>query len=185
MSANEKPGPYSIGSNHWPGLSKLVEEAGEVQQVVGKLLGSGGETKHWDGTDLKERLHDEIADLIAACMFVVEANGLDEERVHGRIRAKRARFREWHGNPVSLPDFDSEAPFLPNSVRIGSVTVPIAGGGRLHRSALPPEMVARGIERVGPNGNIDNCALANDVSESGCQVCSGRCPDFARLVKPF
>lgn len=27
---------YAIGSKKWPGLTKLIEEAGEVLQVVGK-----------------------------------------------------------------------------------------------------------------------------------------------------
>jgi hypothetical protein len=51
---NSKPaGPYSIGSTVWPGLSKLVEEMGEVGQVVGKLIATGGDPAHRDGTDLR------------------------------------------------------------------------------------------------------------------------------------
>lgn len=45
---------FAIGAQEWPGISKLIEEAGEVQQVCGKLLATYGETKHWDKSDLKE-----------------------------------------------------------------------------------------------------------------------------------
>ena len=89
-------GPFSIGSALWPGISKLVEEAGEVSQVCGKLIGSGGEIMHWDGTNLKERLEDEIGDLITACMFVIVTCGLDWERVTTRWEAKARKFNQWH-----------------------------------------------------------------------------------------
>lgn len=89
-------GPYSIGSVHWPGLSKLIEEAGEVQQVAGKILGTGGRTDHWDGSDLRERLIEEMADLRAACAFVASLNGLDEEAIAQRERKKLAQFMQWH-----------------------------------------------------------------------------------------
>ncbi len=90
------PGPYSIGSDRWPGLSKLVEEMGEVQQVLGKLIATGGESAHWDGTDLRQRLREELADLKAACVFFAQVNQLDAvtdiEREHRKIR----QFHAWH-----------------------------------------------------------------------------------------
>jgi hypothetical protein len=64
--ATVSTGEYSIGSNVLPGLSKLVEECGEVVQAVGKIMGAHGFVTHWDGSDLKERLEDEMADLWAA-----------------------------------------------------------------------------------------------------------------------
>lgn len=88
--------PYSIGSQHCPGLSKLIEEAGEVQQVAGKIIGFGSLGVHWDGSDLRQRLEDEIADCIAATDFVVEVNNLDWDRIEARRRAKLATFRGWH-----------------------------------------------------------------------------------------
>lgn len=86
-------GPYSIGSSNWPGLSKLAEEAGETLQVIGKLMATGGEEQHWDGSDLRVRLAEEIADLMAACMFVVTTNGLG---VDARVNEKLQLFHEWH-----------------------------------------------------------------------------------------
>lgn len=39
----ETEGPYSIGQGHWPGLARLIEELGELQQVLGKIMACGGE----------------------------------------------------------------------------------------------------------------------------------------------
>lgn len=89
-------GPYSIGSSHWPGLSKLIEECGEVMQVAGKLIATNGNPSHWDGTDLRLRLEEELADLVAAVAFVGQQNELDEERVLSRIDVKADLFDRWH-----------------------------------------------------------------------------------------
>jgi NTP pyrophosphatase (non-canonical NTP hydrolase) len=89
-------GPYSIGSTTWPGLSKVVEEAGELLQVAGKLVATGGERRHWDGGDLKARLEEELADLAAAMEFFADVNGLDAVTIQTRMVEKRKRFFEWH-----------------------------------------------------------------------------------------
>ena len=80
----------------WPGTAKLAEEAGEVVQVIGKLIATGGRTDHWSGRDLKVDLEDEIADVIAAAWVVVEWNRLDSERMKARSIEKYALFGEWH-----------------------------------------------------------------------------------------
>lgn len=87
---------FCIGSTVWPGLSKLAEEAGEVLQIVGKLIATGGKAEHWDGQNLRERLTEEVADLIAACEFVYIVNGLDRERIKARIGVKFRQFLKWH-----------------------------------------------------------------------------------------
>ena len=89
-------GPYSIGSRHWPGLAKAAEECGEVVQVAAKIIAAGGAGSHWDGTDLTERLEDEIADARATMQFLVAENGLDAQRMADRTAAKLALFRRWH-----------------------------------------------------------------------------------------
>ncbi len=88
--------PYSIGSSHWTGLSKLIEEAGEVSQVCGKILGTGGTEEHWDGSNLRVRLEEELADLTAAIAFVTSRNKLDHEVIQKRASAKLALFGDWH-----------------------------------------------------------------------------------------
>lgn len=87
---------YAIGSHHLPGLSKLIEEAGEVSQVAGKIIGIGHMGDHFDGSNLKARLEEEIADLVAACAFVSEKLGLDHEAMGTRADEKRALFERWH-----------------------------------------------------------------------------------------
>lgn len=89
------PPMFAIGSPVWPGLSKLDEEAGEVVQVIGKLMGTGGLTQHWDGSDLRQRLVEEIGDVMAACEFVAQTNDLETE-VEIRRRDKLALFYRWH-----------------------------------------------------------------------------------------
>ncbi len=91
-----EPAPmFMIGADRWPGLSKLVEECGEVQQVIGKLMGTGGSTKHWNVLDLRTKLIEEIGDVVAACLFVAKANGFEEE-VIAQMEYKYDRFMKWH-----------------------------------------------------------------------------------------
>lgn len=89
-------GPFSLGSNVWPGAGKLAEETGELLQVIGKLIASAGETQHWDGTDLAERLSDELADVTASIRFLTEQNNLDAQRITERAERKLAQYRQWH-----------------------------------------------------------------------------------------
>ena len=89
-------GSFAIGSGTWPGISKLVEELGEVAQVAGKLIATGGRAEHWDGTDLRVRLEDELADLQAAIAFVVRQNQMDSGRMAERRDAKLRLFSDWH-----------------------------------------------------------------------------------------
>ena len=90
---------FAIESSHWSGLSKLNEECGEVIQIVGKILGTKGETTHFGGSDLRVRLEEELADLLAAIDFFCENNVLsgDPLAIAKRRQAKLARFREWGG----------------------------------------------------------------------------------------
>jgi NTP pyrophosphatase (non-canonical NTP hydrolase) len=95
-------GSYSIGSPKWPGLSKLIEECGEVLQVAGKIIATNGDTAHWDGTDLAERLTEELADLQAAIGFMIGHNPLlDADRVMERAKAKADLFCQWHNEDPS------------------------------------------------------------------------------------
>ena len=88
-------GPYSIGSDRWPGMSKVIEETGELGQVLGKLIATGGDPEHWDGSDLRERLVDECGDVLAAVSFFAETNGI-LDAVELRARRKIETFHQWH-----------------------------------------------------------------------------------------
>lgn len=87
---------FAIGDADWPGISKLIEECGEIAQVCGKLMGTRGGTEHWEGRPLDERMEDELADLQAAIRFVIKHNPLDATKIAGRSREKLARFEAWH-----------------------------------------------------------------------------------------
>jgi NTP pyrophosphatase (non-canonical NTP hydrolase) len=103
-----KAGPYSIGSEVWPGTSKVIEECGELAQVLGKLIALAGQTDHWDGSDLRERLHEEIADVRAALTFFAEANRLDHYRLADRTAEKVDLFRRWHREQSAPEKTDQE-----------------------------------------------------------------------------
>lgn len=88
--------PYCIGSDEWNGLSKLVEELGELQQVCGKLIGSEGSTEHWPG-NLKRKFIEEIGDVQAALDFFVDKNFdlQDIVDIARRGTSKYTIFKEW------------------------------------------------------------------------------------------
>lgn len=89
------PGDFTIGSDVWPGLSKLVEEAGEVLQLCGKLM-QRPSGEHWSG-DLIAKSQEELGDLYAAIDFFVMANPrLSIAEILARRHEKVARFTKWH-----------------------------------------------------------------------------------------
>lgn len=96
---------FAIGDKEWPGLSKLMEEAGEVIQVGGKLMGSRGEVKHWSG-DLREKFVEELGDLYAAILFFAEKNltDIEAEELCDRMMNKYTKFVEWHDKEDPLPE---------------------------------------------------------------------------------
>lgn len=95
--------PFAIGSALWPGFSKFMEEVGEALQVVGKLIGTGGDTKHWDGAgDLGERLEEELGDVLGAAFFVIDKNPrLRRPLILLRSLRKQALFNKWHAEGVA------------------------------------------------------------------------------------
>ncbi len=86
------------------GLAKLVEECGEVLQVAGKLqqypeLQHEDDIAHPDGTKLRERLKEEMADVLAAIEFVTQKLGLDKYDIFDRAQAKTKLFKQWDKEP--------------------------------------------------------------------------------------
>lgn len=101
--SGEGVGPYAIGSDVWPGLAKLAEECGELVQVIGKLIATGGNWDHWDGTDLRVRLEEEMGDVRAAMIFVCSENDIvSKRRIHERADRKVEQFWEWHGEQGAI-----------------------------------------------------------------------------------
>ena len=90
---------FAIGDKDWPGVSKVLEEMGELQQVLGKLMGVRGQTHHWSG-DLRKMLVEEMADLFAALNFF-QKHCLTEDEAEAaadRMLFKLQRFEAWHRN---------------------------------------------------------------------------------------
>lgn len=90
------------------GLAKLAEEIGELGQVVGKRLQypDGPHPDEHREKPLDERMEDEIADVVAACWFVVQKRGLDRGKIGARLLEKKALFAKWDmepGDVVSKP----------------------------------------------------------------------------------
>lgn len=88
--------PYSIGAVQWPGLGKVVEEAGEIMQIAGKLMATGGSSEYYDGRDLRRELQNEMADLRAALDYVEDANHLNALAMKARKDEKSDKFWSWH-----------------------------------------------------------------------------------------
>lgn len=105
---------FFIGAKKWPGITKVMEKCAEVIQVCAKLQATLGESVlpapsfdgadgrgqasaivHWDGTNLKERLEDEMGDALAAFDFVIHHGELNSARIAARRREKRALFEKW------------------------------------------------------------------------------------------
>lgn len=91
---------FALGGAVWSGMSKLLEEMGELQQLLGKLIQTGGSTKHWDG-DLREKLIEELGDTAAAIGFFVDKNFtlLEQGKIETRAAQKRELFEHWHADP--------------------------------------------------------------------------------------
>lgn len=90
--------PCAIGSDTWPGVAKAVEEAGELGQVLGKIVAfpflKEGEL-HPDGRSLVHRLEDEIGDVQAILEYIIVMNGLNTASIVNRRNAKLDRFKAW------------------------------------------------------------------------------------------
>jgi len=80
---------------HWRGIGKVIEECGEVLQLLGKAI-PFPTGDHPDGQgEVRSRLEAEIADLYAAMDYFIETNHLDPEVIDGRYVQKLEQFRAW------------------------------------------------------------------------------------------
>ena len=90
---------FFIGAKEWPGLTKVVEECGEVTQVIAKLMATDGDVLHYDGSMLDNRLMTELGDLLAAIQFVTaHCPHLDAEFIQRRAAKKLDLFEKWHAD---------------------------------------------------------------------------------------
>lgn len=82
------------------GLTKLLEELGELGQIAAKKIAYMDTDEHPDGLgSMKSRMEDEMADVLAAIDFVVNKFDLDVDRIYDRSRKKYNRFVFWDKEP--------------------------------------------------------------------------------------
>jgi NTP pyrophosphatase (non-canonical NTP hydrolase) len=78
------------------GLAKLAEECGELIQVIGKRLAYYSTDEHPDGTNLRQRMIEELGDVQAAIEFLCEHEDDDfAAAVDARSMQKVGLFRRW------------------------------------------------------------------------------------------
>ncbi len=88
----------------WQGLPKLVEETGELQQVLGKLIAFPEGNLHPDGKgDLKARLEEEIGHVLAAIEYFTIFNGLDRGAMQYHGNVKLELYKQWGLSGVPNP----------------------------------------------------------------------------------
>lgn len=79
----------------WQGLPKLVEETGELQQVLGKLI-VFPEGNHPDGTNnMTHRLEEELGHVLAAIEYLITFNGLDRGAIQYHGNTKLELYKHW------------------------------------------------------------------------------------------
>lgn len=101
----ERPGPYGIGSDTWPGLSQLGEDAAQIVRRVSAII---GDDTHQDPAGLRASLQEELGDLRAAIDYVIGKNDLDWDAVNRRRDRKRGRYERAH--PRKGPAYAGKAP---------------------------------------------------------------------------
>lgn len=84
---------------HNRGLTKLVEECGELTQIAAKKMAYADVDIHPDGRSMKLRMEDEIADVIAACAYVSGEFKLNQAAIDLRVQEKILLFYKWKLEP--------------------------------------------------------------------------------------
>jgi len=169
--ANFAPsGDFSIGSRVWPGTSKLIEEMGELQQVLGKLIAIAGATDHWSG-DLRKMLVEELGDVSAAIRFFGTQNLTTKELTFVAVRSdsKLARFREWHLDPKPPPATAAPPPRTDPPMRLTDADVAAVVATAL--AADPPapvvDQLREGLAEVGASLHRQFDELNRELLDAG------------------
>lgn len=153
---------FDIGSKpglEYPGVSKLVEETGELLQVIGKLMATGDSPEHWSGADLRQEFVIELADVHAALSFVSQHVLSPDEvaRMILRSQQKLARLAEWQEAQEHVRKVEAEQ--VAQSVRLldagerACIFSAVQSAYDRAKMEMPKELVDA-IERVSDNGGF-------------------------------
>ncbi len=165
---------FAIGDTEYPGISKLVEECGELLQACGKLMATHGEPAHWDGSDLRVRLVQEMADVYAAISFVrnVVLSPQEERTIERRAAEKLAAFYRWHRDQRSLLPERSEDCDRSHLVSVAAIPVSAAA------AAIPVKRMPGYLRRLcqcdwmcplGRSGRVIRCT-ESELRAAGVKV---------------
>jgi NTP pyrophosphatase (non-canonical NTP hydrolase) len=77
------------------GLTKLMEECGEVIQVAAKIIAYPDGVHPDGGGRLETRLEDELGDLLAIITFVTNKLKLSDHDIQSRANSKFNNFLDW------------------------------------------------------------------------------------------
>ena len=77
-------------------LYLLVEECGEIQQLVGKILRHGYDSR-WprDGKTNRDRLNDEIGDFYVVYKMMCDNNDINVTKIWNRRQEKIQSIKQW------------------------------------------------------------------------------------------
>lgn len=94
------------------GLTKLVEECGELIQVAAKKMNRMDSDFHWDNAgSLATRLEEEMGDVLAAIEVVTENLKLGPTAILERKKQKVALFRSWmHEDDTTVNELSNYEP---------------------------------------------------------------------------
>lgn len=78
------------------GVAKLIEECGELTQILGKKLAFWHTDEHPDGKgSIKERIEAEMGDVLAAIEFTRQQLGLNADHIERQRLYKHSLFDGW------------------------------------------------------------------------------------------
>lgn len=86
---------------HCKGLTKAIEEMGELIQVLAKKQAYLDTDIHPDGLSLRTRMEEEIADVRASLLFIEEKFDLDTSFIDNREIKKLRTYRIWDADESS------------------------------------------------------------------------------------
>lgn len=90
-------------------LALLMEEMGETQQAIGKVLRHGYESTHPDGGPTnRETLERELGDVKAAVNMLIDSGDLNMMEIDAAALRKRSKVRQYmhHQDPYPTPKPD-------------------------------------------------------------------------------
>ena len=77
------------------GLTKLVEELSELVVVAAKRIAYPNDLYHPDGSNQRERLQDEMGDVLAIIEYVRNTQALNLAQIQARQATKLRLYRQW------------------------------------------------------------------------------------------